>query len=291
MEQNTYAENSTPNWTNEQYHADTTHISKSGVCLVNKTPANYYHAYLNPLRKPRQETPAMRIGSAVHCAVLEPQLFESQYGHFDDTAKIEEIGGGNPRGTKVYKEWKENFFRENTDKIFLTDAEMELCNNVRDAVLAHPTAARLLNAPGKVEQTFLFNEPVSGAPCKIRPDRYSELDGDVYIVDLKTTEDASPDQFARSAYNYKYDVQAPFYLDGFEYATGVRPEAFVFIAVEKEAPYNVAVYFAPDEMLELGRKKYRAGCQTYAECLATGVWPGYDTDVKTLKLPAYAFTK
>jgi hypothetical protein len=52
------------------YHTDTTRISKSGLDLINRAPALYYERYLNPTAEPQKETPALIIGSAVHCAVL-----------------------------------------------------------------------------------------------------------------------------------------------------------------------------------------------------------------------------
>jgi exodeoxyribonuclease VIII len=280
-----------PDWSNTQYHADISRVSKSGLDKIAKSPAHYFHAYLSPDRPTREETPAMRLGSAIHCAILEPAAFPDRYGYLDDALIVAEIGGGNPRATAKYKSWKAAVEMENVDKVVLTNAEYQTCVKMRAAVWAHPTAAKLLTAPGRVEQTFLFTEPASGAACKVRPDKVAEMDGDVLIVDLKSTEDASASEFGRSAVNFGYDKQAAFYSDGFQHATGITPAAVVFIAVEKSAPYNVAVYFADEEVMQLGREKYLANCKTYAECVKSGVWPGYGNEVNNLKLPAYAFTK
>jgi hypothetical protein len=277
-------------WTNAQYHSNTSHISKSGLDKIAKSPA-HFHAYLSETRPAKEETPAMRLGSAIHCAILEPSEFPNRYAFLDDAQIVAEIGGGNPRVTTKYKAYKAAFELDNIGKTVLTAAEYQACQGMRASVLAHPTAAKLLNAPGRAEQTYLFTEPLSGASVKIRPDWTAELDSDVYIVDVKSTEDASPKEFARSAVNFNYPKQAALYVDGYELATGVKPEAFVLIAVEKVAPYNVALYFADDELLQLGREQYRANCQTYADCIASGVWPGYGDEVNNLKLPAYAFNK
>ena len=64
---------------NEQYHADTSAISASGLKLFMRSPAHYYAAYLDPNRVERQPTPAMRLGTATHCAILEPTRFNAEY--------------------------------------------------------------------------------------------------------------------------------------------------------------------------------------------------------------------
>ena len=54
----------------------------------------------------RKQTDAMLFGTIVHCLVLEPMEFDKRYFVLDDAQIVSEIGGGNPRLTKVYKEWK-----------------------------------------------------------------------------------------------------------------------------------------------------------------------------------------
>jgi exodeoxyribonuclease VIII len=110
----------------------------------------------------------------------------------------------------------------------------------------------------------------------------------VILVDLKTCVDASPAGFAKSIVNWRYQVQAAFYSDGWEAATGQKVHAFVFAAVEKEWPYAAAAYMLTDEDLTQGRLAYRRNLRTYAACTASGEWPGYSTDIQLLNLPAWA---
>jgi exodeoxyribonuclease VIII len=138
---------------------------------------------------------------------------------------------------------------------------------------------------GIAEQTILFDEPQTGAKCKIRPDWMS---GTGFLTDIKTTEDASPHGFGRSAYNYRYHVQGGFYVDGWAYGTGEMPEGFAFIAVEKEPPYNVAVYYMTEDAFSLGRSSYLRNLETYMKCLQNNKWPGYSNLMEPLSIPAYA---
>lgn len=54
-------------------------INKSGLDLVARSPLHYYAAYLDPHRAPRDETPSMRLGTAIHTAIYEPARFQSDY--------------------------------------------------------------------------------------------------------------------------------------------------------------------------------------------------------------------
>ena len=273
--------------TNAQYHGDTSSVSKSGLDLTAKSPAHYYAGYLDPERKKRTETEAMKLGTMFHTAVLEPENM-AHYAVFNDQKVIQEIGGGNPRLTNRYKEWKANYMAENEGKIFVPADDMDSVNRMADAIQNHP-AARELITDLIVEKSIFWTDPVTGAPCKCRPDGVKS-DGRI-IIDLKTTEDASPDGFAKSVWNYRYHVQAPFYLDGFEAATGTAPDWFIFIAVEKSPPYNVGVYFAPPELIEMGREEYRRNLADYMEAKRTGTWKGYSDIIEPLRLPGWAFKK
>lgn len=273
--------------TNEEYHADTSRISKSGVELINRSPAHYWEKYLNPNSQARKETNAFAVGTASHTLILEPHLFDRDYFLFDDSKKCDEIGGKNPRATSKYKAWKSLMEASHPTKTPLPPKDYDYFRRLTDAVHSH-TAARELLAEGLAEQTVLFDESITGASCKCRPD-WLDLRHEI-IVDLKTTEDASAEAFGKSALNYGYDMQAAFYLDGLlESGESIAANGFVFIAVEKNPPYAVAVYVAEAEAIKLGRRKYLQGLETYMECRRTGIWPAYGNDIKPLRLPHWAY--
>jgi exodeoxyribonuclease VIII len=108
------------------------------------------------------------------------------------------------------------------------------------------------------------------------------------IVDLKTTRDASPDGFAKSVAQYRYHVQAAFYSDGYRAAFGEAPRGFVFIAVETEPPYLVAVYVASETMAQRGRIEYQTDLDTFRRCQDADTWPGYSDAPLTIDLPKWA---
>jgi exodeoxyribonuclease VIII len=111
-------------------------------------------------------------------------------------------------------------------------------------------------------------------------------DGSI-VVDLKTTEDASPAGFRKSIGQWRYGVQAAWYLHSLEQATGIRPSQFIFIAVEKKAPYAVACYAADEEMIQLGMETAMRDLQRIAECRTAERWPGYSDQIEMISLPAW----
>jgi hypothetical protein len=57
-------------------------VTKSKLDLVDRSPNHLKHALDNP----REETKALRVGKALHCAVLEPEVFLTEYfREFDPT--------------------------------------------------------------------------------------------------------------------------------------------------------------------------------------------------------------
>lgn len=233
----------------QDYHNMTDRISKSGLDKIHRSPAHF--------KTPQKETDAMRIGRIVHEYILEgvKNFVTSPFDSFR---------------TKEAREW-----RDSQTLPIITADEVERIYAMDWAVHWHETAGNLFGY-GAAEQTILFEEPTTGAACRCRLD-YITKDND--ILDLKTTDDASPAAFARSVRKYRYDVQAAFYLDGVEYATGIRPEHFYFIAVEKSAPFGVAVYELSEGMIEEARLTYLEDLKTWQTCMERDEWPAYSDEI------------
>lgn len=272
--------------TNEEYHANTTHVSKSGLDLIARSPLHYWERYLNPMREAKEKSDALIMGSAIHAAILEPHLFDSEFFSLNDADKCEEIGGASPRATKAYKEWKAEQLLSHEGKQLLSHDQIKTVEAMKAAFFAHATAPRLVGR-GFVENSFFFTEPTTGAPCKFRPDYVGE---NLWVVDLKSTEDASPKGFGKSIANFNYLKQGAFICDGLA-NLGHKVKGFIFIAVEKEPPYGIGIYYMTSEHLEMGRAAYRRDCAVYMHCLKTGTWPGYNPEPVPIDLPGWAYTK
>lgn len=261
---------------NDDYHR-APGISKSCLDKVARSPLHYYAHYLDPNRVKEPPTKAMIVGSAVHGAVLEPESFASAYVVAPDVNKRTNAG----------KAEYEAFCAEAAANgaTVLDEGDYRQCVAIARAVRAHPYAAGLLKA-GKAEQSFFATDPDTGALVKCRPDFLPE--SGIGIVDLKTCEDASPAGFGKSAANFRYYVQAAWYLDVMRAIYGEAPESFIFIAVEKAPPYAVAIYYCDEHHIALGREKARRELARIVECQAAGVWPDYGHEPMSLRLPAWA---
>jgi hypothetical protein len=71
-------------------------------------------------------------------------------------------------------------------------------------------------------------------------------------------------------------------------ALGLPTEHFIFVAVEKAAPYGVGVYTIRASDVEKGRESIRDDLETMAGCLKSGVWPCYPVRIQELDLPPWA---
>jgi exodeoxyribonuclease VIII len=264
---------------NATYHSHSA-VSKSHLDLVAKSPLHYWSRYLDPNRVPQEPTAAMAIGSAVHTHVLELDQWDAQYVV---------APAGIDRRTKVGKAEWEVFQTAIGTRTVISREDADLVMRIGRSVLSHPAAAYLLGLPGKAETTHMWVDEISGLQCKCRPDWL--LDDGSMIVDLKTTEDASPKEFQRSIAKWRYHVQASWYLDGLQHATGKRPEQFVFIAVEKKPPYACAVYVADAQMIEIGRDTARRDLDKLNVCKAADYWPGYSDCIEQINLPPWMLPK
>jgi hypothetical protein len=219
----------------------------------------------------------MALGTALHCAVLEPEKFRATYvtpPKFD-------------RRTTAGKTAAEEFEKANADKLFLPFDDHQTCLKMSESVWHHPMARELLSGFGKNEVCAVWTDKLTGLRCKCLIDRLGRWAGWSCLSDVKTCQDASPSGFAKAVYNLGYHERVAYYLDGLSAISPAQRKWF-WIAVEKERPYAVAVYEPDEEMLLAGRQSARQHLSTFAERKARNVWPGYSDSSVLLRLPRWA---
>lgn len=261
-------------------------ISAHGLHKIAKAPALYLHGLSNP----HTPTPAQRWGTLVHLRALEPERFASEVATLPYDAperpQARSVNAKRPRPEVLEAAgWWAKFDMENIGKEFVSADELGKLSAVQDSLMNHPAAGRILLAGGLTEASMFWKDAETGIRCRARADRIHA--GGAIIADIKTTKDASAESFSKDAWNYRYDVQAAFYLDALRALTGVDGH-FIFICVETEPPYLVACYVATPAMIEAGRTRYRRDLATYASCVESGQWPGYGDAVMPLDLPGWA---
>ena len=254
---------------NEEYHA---HYAL-GSSDVRKL-------MISPLHFEGREEPAVRpayfpFGSAAHTGYLEPDKFEDEY-----RVKPQEVDGKGSR-TSYYKEWMatqppcEWMSPEDYDKVL----------KVIDSARRHPITDELYKGEVITEGSLFFD--LEGVPCKARPDLVSVTSDGVDVLDLKTTMDASPAGFAKSVGNLGYHVQEWFYRQALN-ACGIKVNRFLFLAVEKTAPYASAVYTIKEDDVTACEALAKGAVKKYKEALDSDVWEGYTEAVTEIGVPRWA---
>ena len=183
-----------------------------------------------------------------------------------------------------FKFREDEFDRLYGGKIILKPEQMRDLAAMRASLFNHAGAAELLSH-GEAETSLFWTDEITGLACRIRPDWM--FGGG--IADLKSCINASKDSFAKVVANLGYDVEAAFYIDGVKAVTG-KAVNFYFLAVEKTAPFSTACYMASQEMIEVGRAKYRGGLELLKWCQDKQKYPGYQPggEIETIDLPRWA---
>tara|TARA_R100000654_G_scaffold64904_2_gene92628 strand:- start:2963 stop:3718 length:756 start_codon:yes stop_codon:yes gene_type:complete len=239
---------------NEEYHSHNS-ISASGLKTIYKK--SVYH-HLNSRFK---MTDAMNFGSAVHSAILED-------GH--DLAVMPEVNLRTKEGKKI----KQDFVNDNVGKIIIKKEEEEAIETIKWNFNNHSLAKSLIQRLTETEVSY-YGE-IDNVDVRVRPDGIKEND---YIIDIKTSMDASPRYFKSSIYNFAYHLQACFYSE----ALGYDPAKFRFITIENKYPYTVEVFGMSEDMIEYGKDAWRIAFDCWKEYLETNDvgsfwWENYNKD-------------
>lgn len=244
--------------TNAEYHADTAY-SKSDLHLLKRTPLHFKYAMEH--KAERTPTNAMIFGTQVHEFILEPEKFVN---HYMEIPVMD-------RRTKEYKELIKECTEKGKEPI---DSDtLQVLQAMRNSVMSNPYAKALLK--GEKEVSYFFTDESTGINLKCRPDCRTDFKATSVIVDLKTCSNADTESFVRDCIKYGYDMQAALYKKGVEQHEG-KPHKFVFIAVEKEAPYACNVLEADDLFVQKGRADLEEALNILSRCLTTDNWYGYN---------------
>jgi hypothetical protein len=252
----------------EAYHAIDA-LGSTDIKRLLRSPAHFRAGR----DEPSLPTDAMLLGTAIHLAVLEPDAFAAQAvasPKFD-------------RRTKDGKAAAAAFEAEHAGRMLLDPEDWDTVRRVADAVHAHAGARTLLTG-GSPEVSLRWDDAGTGAPCKARIDW---LRADNGIVDLKTTQDASPAGFARQIANFSMHHQAGHYQSGASVVLGHVPY-FAFLAAEKEPPYAVGVYVLDADTISAAFERVAQAYARYMECVQAGEWPAYSQFIEPITLPKWA---
>ena len=238
--------------------------------ILSKSPAHAWESMQS-----HTDTPAMKLGRAAHCYVLEgEEIFNNTF------ITAPECNRRTKEGKAIYAEFVESA----GDREVLSDSELKI-------VIA---IAATLKANGLTKHLFINGKPevsafgqINGVDIKGRFDYYHPEDQ--VIIDLKTCIDASPKAVEKYIVNYGLHIQQYVYSELHKNITGNLPKDFIFVFVEKTAPYGVAVVRLNPKAVVLAKGETQKAIEIYQSCNQSGVWYGYPEAVQEIDLPAWHY--
>ena len=238
-----------------EYLSKTDYISASDIKNFMVSPRKYYFERFE--KKEKDDGRHFSIGSGVHELILEPELFKTNY---IVAPKID-------KRTKEGKAQFNEFQASAQGKTILFEDEMEMIIKMAENALKNETLTELMRDSYRELSCYTTDEK-TGLKLRMRPDSIAKSKST--IVDVKSCLDSSLKRFKGDVYNYGYSISAAFYMDF------IGRENYVFAAIEKQAPYQIALYSLCDEMIEYGRQQYRIGLDLLKWSIDNNYWCTYN---------------
>jgi hypothetical protein len=253
-------------------------LSHSKLSCLAQNPMEFKMRYVDdPPSLPQKESDAFAMGHAVHCLALEPEKFDER---FAVAPKVDR------RTTAGKVAWAE-YLESSQGKIVLDEQDHADTIACVQALNNHAEFATIMAQPRRVEVPFEFD--LFGHRFKAKPDCI--IDSMRLIVDIKTTDDASPHKWQWSAVDYGYHRQAYIYKDAVE-GDAVSDYRFIFAVVEKPKPSTrgipptVALYELDADTLKMGEQDVYTLVQDYEHRQHIGWWQQYYSNgIVPLRLP------
>jgi hypothetical protein len=253
---------------NAAYHSRT-ELSASMLKKFAESPRVFEANYITKTIT-SEPSAAMRLGTAIHAAVLEPGSFERDY--------IVCPAECSDKRTKAYKEW----IAGNESKEVLSIEEAKRVIGCRDAAKGNAMARAILDSATHIEKSFSYTDFLSGVPCRVR---FDALAGDV-VVDIKTVNDGSVAAFGNSVAGFGYHLQATHYIEGLRTLDPSRNWRFVFITLETQQPFRCRVFELSEESQLFAEGQRMALLEDYSRRLKSGDWSEVgESEVTVLSLP------
>lgn len=262
------------------YHADKSWISSTGVKHARKSMAEYrlfLDGYWDADKKSHFD-----YGNAMELYLIDPAGFADKVAVAPTHKWIEEALAENPklvspRASKTFKDLAAKFNTENADKYIIEeDGESESFSALKiqaTRCLSDQYISQILKGI-EYQNSCYWIDPETGLQMKCRPDLVQKRSN--VVVNIKTLTDASHDGFRRKAVEYDWPIQATIEIEGV-IQSGLMPavDHYFWLALEKDAPFNVQLYELNQSDLAVLRDEYQYILRNIKRCEETGVWPGY----------------
>ena len=214
-------------------------------------------------------TSAMRTGTSMHIAMLEPDHF---------VARVRQVKDFRAAASKALAE-----DMEASGGVAINAAEMRLLDDLRSG-RGVPTDVRDALAILDHRELSIISV-IEGVPVKARLDGLSVEHG--VLLDVKTGQ-AGADEMARKLHVMRYDLQLGLYAMLAESALGVGIMDVLIVGVMQDYPVEARLYRVADDVIESGQRLARVALEQWRECEQSGKWPLAHTEMIELRYSAWA---
>ena len=259
---------------NNEYHS---HEAIGSSILKKIAQKSLLHA----IKEERKESDALDLGSAIHCAILEPEKYYSEF------LIMPKVDGRTKEGKAVKADFEK--IAQEKNMTIITDEQDAQVKAMVASIRTHEIANGMLTG-GEAEYAYFAKDPSTGLMLKTKPD-YKNAGA---LIDLKSCQDASREGFIKACINYNYALQAAFYLDVYNLATGENLTEFFFVAIETAAPFAVACYKMGEVEINVGREQYKKALKQLAEYKKDEskiLDYGYEKKIIEIQFPIWALEK
>ena len=233
---------------------ETRPLSYSSLKAFRKSPKHY----IKYLTEEKVDTDVFLMGKLVECLLLEPENVDKRFRVFEKP---------NLR-TNAGKEEMEQILADANEKGYaLVDRSiMETAKKSAEAVMSYDTSKALIEGKIKSQIRLKWKDHKTNLPLIGYVDFETKAWESDFIVDLKTTKDADPDEFIKSAVKFDYHIQCGSYMEGYPRVKFKFPH-FAFLAVETSEPFNVSVMFCDNDYIQKAKDEFLGTLLAFKRCL------------------------
>ena len=258
-------------------------------------------------RHPKEPTPALIMGTAIHLLALEgEEKYAAKYRIIGGCSATKKSGQPCSNGAKVIRDGqpfcgvhdpaKELPF----DGMIWNSGQDEITRAVVKSIRDSEIGSNFLDSDPEAlnEVAMVWDDATTGQRCKAKIDALRPTWK--RIGDLKSCLDANPLEFQTTIGGREYDLQAMFYLQGslrcYQQCGDTRIkdlEGFTFLCVEKAPPYAASFcdWLPGDQEAGPIQNEIQRCLRIWKHCTETGRWYGYADELRQIRIPQWRLKK
>jgi exodeoxyribonuclease VIII len=238
-------------------------LSYSSLKEFAKSPRHYIE-YINKPKTP--PTDAMKLGSMVHCLLLQSYEFDNQFLIAPEINKRTNAG----------KEELANLLLNNPNKQIVSNEDYMTASNLVRSAFLNPSIEKVVKDCHSFEEEW--REDILTLPYRGFYDGVSED----YILEVKTTNDGSPKSVMSDFYKRKYHIQAGLY-------SIASAKKIKYLIIETTFPYLSYIASPDNRFIDKGIDEITSLSTSFLNCMNSdnfnaGYEYYYDNEIK-ISLP------